>query len=249
MVGTDAFGNDADVFEENTTGFSLGGPIIQDKAFFYFNYEEFTQTYPAFYGPAGSGATREAGFVTQALVDRVRAAAQTLYGFDPGTYDTDQENASSNTFLKLNYVVNDNHEVELSYIDTESNLVKVRGNPPFGFSLDSQWYDDQQGVEITTGKLFSDWSDKLSTQVVYSTRTQQNNQDPYRGDMFPSVAIIIDNGDGSCSLDNSNCTNPFRSIWGSARSGQYETLRIGQDQFRYNNEASLLYLNLSLIHI
>jgi len=236
MVGTDAFGNDADVFDENTTGFSLGGPIIQDKAFFYFNYEEFAQTYPAFYGPAGSGATREAYFVTQALVDRVRAAAQTLYGFDPGTYDTEQENLSSNTFLKLNYMINDNHEAEVSFIDTDSNLVKVRGNPPFGFSLDSQWYDDKQGVEIMTGKLFSDWSDKLSTQLVYSTRTQTDNQDPYRGDTFPSVAIIIDSPDGTCSLDNSNCTNPFRSIWGSARSGQYETLRFGQDQFRYNNE-------------
>ena len=131
MVGTDAFGNDADVFDENTTGFSLGGPIIQDKAFFYFNYEEFAQTYPAFYGPAGSGATREAYFVTQALVDRVRAAAQTLYGFDPGTYDTEQENMSTNTFLKLNYLINDNHEAEVSFIDTDSNLVKVRGNPPF----------------------------------------------------------------------------------------------------------------------
>ena len=30
MVGTDAFGNDADVFDENTTGFSLGGPIIHE---------------------------------------------------------------------------------------------------------------------------------------------------------------------------------------------------------------------------
>ena len=77
-----------------------------------------------------------------------------------------------------------------------------------------------------TGKLFSDWSDKLSTQIVYSTRTQTDNQDPYRGDTFPSVSIVIDSPDGTCSLENSNCTNPFRTIWGSARSGQYETLRF-----------------------
>ena len=236
MVGDDAEGNSPNVFQEDTVGFSLGGPILQDKAFFFFNFEEFAQTYPAFYGPVGSGATREALFADQALVDRVRAAAQTLYGFDPGTYNTEQENLNTNTFLKLNYLVNDFHEAELTLINTESNLIKVRGNPPFGFSLDSQWYDDQQDVEILTGKLFSDWSDQLSTQVVFSTRTQEGNQDPTRGDGFPSVAIIIDNADGSCSLDNSNCTNPFRSIWGSSRSGQYETLRFGQDQFRYNND-------------
>ena len=123
----------------------------------------------------------------------------------------------------------------MSYIDTTSNLVKVRGNPPFGFALDSQWYDDRQGLEVVTTKLFSDWSDKLSTQVTYSTRTQTDNQDPVRGDDMPSVSIVINNGDGSCT-GSSNCTNPFRTIWGSARSGQYETLRFGQDQFRYMNE-------------
>ena len=235
MVGSDAFGNDPDVFVEDTLGFSLGGPIIQDRAFFYFNYESFEQTYPAFYGPAGSGATREAYFVTQALVDRVRNSALNLYGFDIGNYNTEQNNQSENTFVKLNVLLNDNHEAELSYIDTTSNLVKVRGNPPFGFALDSQWYDDKQALEVLTTKLFSTWSDKLSTQMTYSTRSQTDNQDPFRGDDFPSVSIVINNGDGTC-VGSSNCTNPFRTIWGSARSGQYETLRFGQDQFRYNNE-------------
>ena len=167
MVGTDAFGNDPDVFNEDTFGFSAGGPIVKDKLFFYLNFESFEQTYPAFYGPVGSGATNEAYYVTQALVDRVRASAQSLYGMDIGNYNTEQNNQSENTFLKLNYLLNDNHEAEMTYIDTTSNLVKVRGNPPFGFALDSQWYDDRQGLEVVTTKLFSDWSDKLSTQVTY----------------------------------------------------------------------------------
>jgi outer membrane receptor protein involved in Fe transport len=235
MVGTDAFGNDPDVFNEDTFGFSAGGPIVKDKLFFYFNFESFEQTYPSFYGPVGSGATDEAYYVTQALVDRVRASASSLYGLDIGNYDSEQNNQSENTFLKLNYLINDNHEAEMSYIDTTSNLVKVRGNPPFGFALDSQWYDDRQGLEVVTTKLFSDWNDKLSTQVTYSTRSQTDNQDPVRGDDFPSVSIVINNGDGSCT-GSSNCTNPFRTIWGSSRSGQYETLRFGQDQFRYMNE-------------
>ena len=55
-------------------------------------------------------------------------------------------------------------------------------------------------LEVLTTKLFSDWSDKLSTQFTYSTRTQTDNQDPVRGDDMPSVAIVIDNGDGSVVL-------------------------------------------------
>ena len=91
----------------------------------------------------------------------------------------------------------------MSYIDTTSNLVKVRGNPPFGFALDSQWYDDKQALEVLTTKLFSDWNDKLSTQVTFSTRTQTDDQDPVRGDDFPSVAIVIADGEGNCPADNS----------------------------------------------
>ena len=41
MVGSDAFGNDPDVFNEDTLGFSAGGPIIKDKLFFYLNFESF----------------------------------------------------------------------------------------------------------------------------------------------------------------------------------------------------------------
>ena len=162
--------------------------------------------------------------MTQALIDRVRNFTLDNFGFDIGTYDSEQNNKSENTFLKLNYLINDNHEAEMSYIDTSSNLVKVRGNPPFGFALDSQWYDDKQTLEVLTTKLFSDWSDKLSTQVTFSTRTQRNDQDPVRGDDFPSVAIVIADGEGNCPATNSNCTNPFRTIWGSSRAGQYLSL-------------------------
>jgi hypothetical protein len=236
MVGSDAFGNEPGNFTEDTLGFSLGGPIVKDKLFFYANFESFEQVYPSFYGPVGSGAEREALYVTQALIDRVRNFTLDNFGFDIGTYDSEQNNKSENTFLKLNYLINDNHEAEMSYIDTSSNLVKVRGNPPFGFALDSQWYDDKQTLEVLTTKLFSDWSDKLSTQVTFSTRTQRNDQDPVRGDDFPSVAIVIADGEGNCPATNSNCTNPFRTIWGSSRAGQYETLRFGQDQFRFMND-------------
>ena len=41
MVGSDAFGNDPGNFSEDTVGFSLGGPIVEDKLFFYANFESF----------------------------------------------------------------------------------------------------------------------------------------------------------------------------------------------------------------
>ena len=143
------------ILQKTRLGSVLGGPIIKDKLFFYANFESFEQVYPSFYGPVGSGAEREALYVTQALIDRVRNFTLDNFGFDIGTYDSEQNNKSENTFLKLNYLINDNHEAEMSYIDTSSNLVKVRGNPPFGFALDSQWYDDKQTLEVLTCLLYT----------------------------------------------------------------------------------------------
>ena len=66
-------------FEEKTWGVTLGGPIIQDKLFFFAAYEDFeaqqllnSNNLP---GP-------ESG-ISQATYDQIRSIAQNVYGFDP----------------------------------------------------------------------------------------------------------------------------------------------------------------------
>ena len=40
-------------FDEETVGFTFGGPVIKDKLFFFVNYDEFTKTEPGIWGAAG----------------------------------------------------------------------------------------------------------------------------------------------------------------------------------------------------
>ena len=52
-VGEQPGGGDFPPFEEDILAFTLSGPIIEDKLFFFFGYEEFERTEPFGYGPKG----------------------------------------------------------------------------------------------------------------------------------------------------------------------------------------------------
>ena len=69
-------------FDEETFGFTFGGPIIKDRLFFFTNYEKFKTT-----RPSNSQTIDNIAGVTQADVDRVIDIFQNEYGFDPGTFD------------------------------------------------------------------------------------------------------------------------------------------------------------------
>ena len=56
LIGDRINNRDVDLtFEEKTYGFTLGGPIIKDKLFFFGAYEKFEETAPLNDGPAAAG--------------------------------------------------------------------------------------------------------------------------------------------------------------------------------------------------
>ncbi|MDH3909490.1 MAG: TonB-dependent receptor, partial [Gammaproteobacteria bacterium] len=97
-------------FSEDYYGFTLGGPIIRDKLFFFANYEKFETT-----RPSNTQTIENIAGVTQADVDRARSILQTEYGFDPGTFAASDDDQDEKILLKLDWNINEDHRAAFTY--------------------------------------------------------------------------------------------------------------------------------------
>ena len=181
---------DAPVFEENTVGFTLGGPILKDKLFFFASYEEFKSSRgsPNF-GPLGSANTNVG--ITQSAIDQAISIARTTWGFDAGTSQVPQglEVAVKDTLLKLDWNINDNHRANLRYTKTVQDEPNIVGFSGTGLSLSSWWYDQAKVIEGVVGQWFADWTPDFSTELKISSRDYTSAPTPVNGTRLPAIGL------------------------------------------------------------
>ena len=209
-------------FSDETKGFTLGGPIIKDKLFFFASQEEFTSVTPA--------EPYTYKVATQALVDEIAAKTKELYGYDPGsTSFLPPPEMADKELLKLDWYINDNHRLEYVYSFSEDNTVR-----PYNYDIrfSSHYYNYPATTEKDTYAYYGDISDNLYVQVKYSEVEWANDQDALGGEDFPEVRIRISNPDGSFT----GRTN--------------ENIFLGPDKYRSANEGFAFdeILNLKAVY-
>ncbi len=198
---TDGLRIDISDFEEDTYGFTLGGPIIKDKLFFFANYEKFETTVPANAQPI-----QAIPGVTQADVDSVINVLQAEYGFDPGLFATSDTDEDEKRLLKIDWFINDDHRTAFTYQFAKTDV--LFDDFPTLAALNSNRYNINQEMNAYSGQLFSNWTDRLSTEVKIGFK------DVKRRDV---------------SVDSS--TNEFL-----VRTAGGGTILAGGDRFRHSNE-------------
>ncbi len=162
---------DAPEFEEKLYGFTLGGPILKDKLFFFASYEELrsSRNSPTF-GPLGSSMTNVG--ITQAAIDSAISIARDTWGIDIGGSQVPQglELVVKDTLIKLDWNINDNHRANLRYTKTAQNEPQLNGFSATGLSLSSWWFDQEKTLETLVGQWFADWTNDFSTELKISQR-------------------------------------------------------------------------------
>jgi outer membrane receptor for ferrienterochelin and colicin len=186
-------------FDDTSEGFSLGGPIIKDKLFFFVAYEENDKTTPIDAGPAGSGAPFEQN-ITLDQVEQVRADTISVYGFDPLLYTSSNTSSQENTTVRLDYYLNDFHRLQLNFRESESAALRGGNSSRFNYVFPSNEYLKPESTE-SEGLLFvSNWTDSFSTELLYSSKTTATGQSSPIGqntaafrirDPFPGVSNIF----------------------------------------------------------
>jgi hypothetical protein len=170
----------ADTLQEHTFGFSVGGPIIKDKLFYYVSYEDWKRS------AAAPGQT----FLPNAAVAQQIADAAQAYGYDVGSLSSGTAKSEQKTFLaKIDWNINDIHRATLTYRRTDGispNFADFNGSNYTSFS--NHWYEQVRVADNFSAVINSNWTPNFRTEagaafVKYNGTAQPN------GDPFPEVYI------------------------------------------------------------
>jgi len=215
---------DAPSFKEDTKGFTLGGPILKDRLYFFGNYEEFksSRSSPDF-GPLGSSNTNVG--ITQSAIDQAINIARTTWNMDVGTDTVPQglQVTVKDALLKLDWNINDNHRANLRYTKTEQTEPVIAGFSGTGLSLSSWWWNQDKTVESVVGQWFADWTANFSTELKVSQRDYESRPTQVNGTRLPAIGLRFSGALPTGTPSGVNSNNRFLNF-GTENSRQFNVL-------------------------
>jgi outer membrane receptor protein involved in Fe transport len=170
--------------DEKNYGFSLGGPIIKDKLFFFVNYEKKLSKAP---GSTRIAATPEVPYpsistVTKTTADfmnTVSAYLDAKYGYQTGPYQN-YESVTENEkmFARLDWNIAKNHRFSIRYNQVESQSPSPASTSTSGSPIGSvtgySYSNVRSGTAPTAGLPFSN-SNYYQAANLYSATAELNS--------------------------------------------------------------------------
>ncbi len=162
---------------EERWGATLSGPIIPDRLFFSFGYEEVSIADGFNDGPFGSGAANEVDFVTLDQFNQFAEIANRVYGQDIGGLPGQLPEGNVRYFGRLDAQITDRHRFEATYQRLEETNVEFDsgGNTFTGIN---SFEDEGTTSDYYSARLYSDWSDTISTELRVSRAEVGDVQGP-----------------------------------------------------------------------
>ena len=198
---------------QTTYGFTLGGPIVKNKLFFFVSGEilpSASEINTWRTSPDGvADPDRQLSRVSTSEAETMRNFLIKNYGYDPGSYsDYNKSNNTIKGLARIDWNISDKHKLSLRYTYTSSNLWKLpstsRDVSGMTFDMASQYglvfsnslYNQMNNMSTYALDLNSRLTNNLSNQflVTYSDIQDVRGND---GGFFPFVEILAgDLGEG-----------------------------------------------------
>ncbi|HET9626251.1 MAG TPA: TonB-dependent receptor [Kofleriaceae bacterium] len=181
-------------YKEYRYGATLTGPIVKDNVFFVASVEGFRSRTPIDNGPRGSGAANITTQVTQDQLDQARIISRDVYHFDAGRPSQSGKETDLKLFGKVDWFINSQNHAVFEYQRSDGNQIQL-GNAQTQnlLPLSSNWFNSNQTLNTFAGRVFSNWTDKLSTEVEANAKIVKNRVPPLNGDDFTQARILIGN--------------------------------------------------------
>lgn len=178
-------------FTERYIGLNVGGPIIEDKLFFFVNAEFKRETAPITTGIAGSGASNIFN-VDASTFNEIQNVFQSQYSYDPGGFASplDQSQDNNKALVKLDYNINQNHNLSFRYNYVDAVDEDGIGRGRFDYDFSNRQYEFNSTQNSVVAQLNSSFSNNTYNEfrAVY-TRIRDSRD--VVAEPFPQVEIEV----------------------------------------------------------
>ncbi len=206
FVGDDAGGAEVNpgTFNFRDIGGWLSGPIIQDRLFFFVNYENASLTEPGTTFRANRGGEPIEGSVTRVLasdLDQLSSFLQQNFGYETGPYqDYDHETPATRFLAKLDYNLDDRNKLSLRYSHLDSFTDVLLSNSSSlglgnrrtnldGLNFRNSNYQILENIRSVVGEWNSIIGANMSNNLIVGYTSHDESRDVRGGDFFPMVDI------------------------------------------------------------
>jgi len=188
-------------FANHQYGFSVSGPIIKNKLFFFLNGEMDRQEMPITYTTANSAAKASVlQDLSNFLVDQ--------FGYNPGSYDVTKTNTQADRITaRLDWNINRKNILSLKYFylksfntnnpSTSGAPKNGRGPNQYAIPFSSTYYRLNNNFNIVMADLNTIINDNMSNYLKFGYSALRDFRD-MDGGFFPQVDIL--NGDNTSNI-------------------------------------------------
>jgi Carboxypeptidase regulatory-like domain len=212
-------------------GFRIGGPLIKNKLFFFFNYEKETQpkTIQTNFAATAGAPFGSAANIARPTADSLNFISQYLktnYGYVTGPFDNYTPDITRKKVLvRLDWNINRNNRFNVRYSQVEGGEPNppstsvggagtVAGNGATRTAITSLWFKNSnyfQGANFYSFSAELNSTFKGLSNVLRGTYTFQNDSRTSESQLFPFVDIMSTSG-GVTPQANSAVGAPYTSF-------------------------------------
>ena len=170
-------------FSDRQVGFRLGGPIIQNKLFFFVNAEMARRTAPTLFNAGETGSA-----ITVAEAQGIADTLRRRYNYDAGEFNSvNTETESDKIFGRIDWNISSKHRLTLrhNYIKAFDDNIS-RSITSFRFGNNAYRFNNSQN--ITVAELRSQFNKTYSNNLILGLHRIRDFRTTY-GQPFPAIDI------------------------------------------------------------